>query len=179
MPESPQATNAGRTFRVPMTARALVILVTSCSLAAGCTRAMFKPPAGPGAPAPDAAAAWAEATDGCHGLRSYAGVLRASGRVGGARLWPVSIDVAVLADQSIYLGATAAGRSLFLLAGTGGSATLWLRDEQRTVTAPPADILKPSSAFLDARRSARCSHGLRGRIVRHDHGRAPWRCARD
>ncbi len=106
------------------------------------TRAIFVPPAGPGAPAPDAAVAWAEATGACRTARAYVAALRVSGRVGAQRLWPVSIEAAVTADQSIYLGATAAGNSLFVLAGTANRATLWLRRDQRIVTATPAEILE-------------------------------------
>jgi hypothetical protein len=103
---------------------------------------MFVPPAGPGRPAPDAPAAWAEVTRHCAPLQSYSAALRVSGRVGDARVWPIGLETAILGDQSIYLGATAAGQSVFVLAGTGDQATLWLRREQRTVTAAPAAIME-------------------------------------
>ena len=105
------------------------------------TRAMFVPPAGPGTPVPYAAAAWTEATASCRQARSYAAAVRASGKFGSERLWPVGIDIAVTIDQSIYLAANAVGRSLFVLAGTGNRATLWLRQEERVVTAAPAEIM--------------------------------------
>jgi hypothetical protein len=40
------------------------------------------------------------------------------------------------------MGATVAGRSIFVLAGSADRATLWLRREQRIVTAPPAEIVE-------------------------------------
>lgn len=125
-----------------MIARRLLGVALCVAVAACGGRAMFVPPAGPGTPAPDAATAWAEATAGCRNLQSYVATLRASGRVGGQRLWPVNIETAVLPDESIYLSATAAGRGLFVLAGTGNRAALWLRREQRIVTAAPADIVE-------------------------------------
>lgn len=121
-------------------ARALMSVAVLATSAA-CARAVFVPPAGPGQPAPDAASAWREATARCAGLQSYAAALRVSGRVGGARVWPIGLEAAVRADQAIYLGATAAGRPVFVLAGSGARATLWLRREDRVVTAAPADIL--------------------------------------
>jgi tetratricopeptide (TPR) repeat protein len=79
----------------------------------------------------------------CRGARSYTAALRLSGRVGDQRIWPpIAVDTAVTADQSIYMGATVAGRSLFVLAGSVSRATLWLRQEQRVVTAPPAEIIE-------------------------------------
>jgi hypothetical protein len=102
---------------------------------------MFVPPAGPGVPAPDAAQAWSDATAGCRDARSYVASLRVSGRVGSDRLWPVEIETAVTADQSIYLNAVAGGQTVFVLAGSNGRASLWLRADKRLVTAAPAEIL--------------------------------------
>lgn len=104
-------------------------------------RSMFVPPAGPGESVPDPSAAWEQATNGCRDLRSVVSSQRVSGRVGAARVWPLTIDAAVLADQSIYLSATASGKPIFLLAGSASRATLWLRTEERAITAEPAAIL--------------------------------------
>jgi hypothetical protein len=62
--------------------------------------------------------------------------------VGPQRVWPVALEVAVTTDDAIYVSATASGTSLFVLAGTGNRATLWLRQDQRVVTATPAEILE-------------------------------------
>lgn len=111
--------------------------------ATACGHPMFAPPSGPGTPVVDAAGSWAAATAGCRGAKSYAAALRMSGRVGDQRIWPpIAVDTAVTADHSIYMGATVAGRSIFLLAGSVDRATLWLRREQRVVTAPPAEIIE-------------------------------------
>lgn len=108
---------------------------------AACGRSMFVPPAAPGVAAPGGEQAWTEATAGCRDARSYGALLRASGRVGDQRLWPVEIEAALTADQSIYLNALAGGQTVFVLAGTGGRSSLWLRADQRVTTAATADIL--------------------------------------
>jgi hypothetical protein len=138
MPESPQAMRA---ILRPFMMRACAAIVL-CWSAASCTRAMFVAPAGPGDAAPDAAAAWTEATAGCRDARSFVAAVRASGKVGQERVWPVSLELAVTADQSIYISATAVGNSVFVLAGTANRATLWLRHDNRAVTAAPADIME-------------------------------------
>ena len=121
--------------------RRVLIGALICGATANCTRGLFVAPAGPGTPAPDAASAWDQASRGCRDARSFTAALQASGRVAGARLWPIAIEAAVTKDQSIYLSASASGTSLFVLAGTGNRATLWLRREQRVVTAAPGEIL--------------------------------------
>src|SRR5204862_5561351 len=45
-------------------------------------------------------------------------------------------------NQAIYLGATASGKSIFMLNGTPSRATLWLRTDDRAVTADPSAILQ-------------------------------------
>lgn len=110
-------------------------------VATACGHAMFVPPTGVGSAVIDAGAAWASATSGCRNAQSYSAALRLSGRAGAQRIWPLAIETAVTSDQSIYMSATVAGRSVFVLAGSAGRATLWLRHEQRVVTAPPADII--------------------------------------
>ncbi|HEX5069894.1 MAG TPA: hypothetical protein VFV78_06720 [Vicinamibacterales bacterium] len=126
------------------TRRAVISLGAAFALGAtaGCARAAFVPPAGPGVPIPDAAAAWEQASAGCGDVRAVIAGARASGKVGSQRVWPVSLEIAVTNTDSIYVGATAAGNSVFVLAGTGGRASLWLRPDQRVVTATPAAILE-------------------------------------
>jgi len=121
--------------------RRVLIGALICGAAANCTRGLFVAPAGPGTPAPEAASAWDQASRGCRDARSFTAALQASGRVAGTRLWPIAIQAAVTKDQSIYLSASASGTSLFVLAGTGNRATLWLRREQRVVTAAPGEIM--------------------------------------
>jgi hypothetical protein len=110
----------------------------TCSSA--CASALFVPPAGPGEPAPDAAAAFAEATRACRGVASVKASLRVSGRIGGERL-PTTIDIATGATPTgIRLEGHAADRNLFRLAGTTEEATLYLDDGHRAATGRPEDL---------------------------------------
>ena len=102
---------------------------------------MFVPPAGPAVAAPEGKQAWTDATAECRDARTYVASLRVSGRVGAERLWPVDIETAVTADQSIYLSAVAGGQTVFRLSGRQNRASLWLRADKRVVTATPAEIL--------------------------------------
>jgi hypothetical protein len=120
------------------------IAAASCAVvvACGAGRAIFVPPSGPGDPAPDAAAAWAEATSDCRDLRSVVSTFRVSGRIADARVWPITVEAAVIANQSIYLSAVASGKPVFMLVGTPSRATLWLRTDDRAVSADPSAILQ-------------------------------------
>ena len=118
----------------------VIVLVLAVSSCAG--RSMFVPPVGPGVTVPDAAAAWDEATKDCRGLERVVSVMRVGGRIADTRVPPLNIDAAVVLNQSIYLSAVASGRPIFLLVGTPARATLWLRTDDRAVTAAPADILQ-------------------------------------
>ena len=107
---------------------------------AACAPALYVPPVGPGEPAPDAAAAWAEATRACRGVASYRGSLRVSGRIGGEPL-PTTIDIATGATPTgIRLEGRAAGRHIFYLAGTTDHATLYLDDGHRSATGRPEEL---------------------------------------
>jgi len=118
------------------------VVIGGCAIVLACGgRSIFVPPKGPGTPAPDAPSAWDAATKECRDARTVISSLRVSGRVGSTRVWPLTVDAAVVENQSIYLGATASGRPIFLLVGTPARATLWLRTENRAVTAAPTDIL--------------------------------------
>ncbi len=100
----------------------------------------FVPPVGPGEPAPDAAAAWAEATRACRGVTSYKASLRVSGRIRGERL-PTTIDIATGATAAgIRLEGRAANRNIFKLAGTADGATLYLDDGHRSASGRPEDL---------------------------------------
>jgi hypothetical protein len=139
MPESPLVMNSRRAATRTIGALSVGLVL---SIAASCARATFVPPTDPGAPAPDAAAAWDQASAGCGDVHSFVAAARASGKVGVQRVWPVTLEIAVAAGDSIYVSATVAGNSLFVLAGTGGRASLWLRQDHRVVTASPAEIME-------------------------------------
>lgn len=139
MPESPLVMHCMRRARRTVSA---LLAGLALGVAAGCTRAAFVAPTDPGQPAPDAAAAWEQAIRGCGDVQTFVADARATGKVGPQRVWPVSLEIAVTNTDSIYVSATAAGNSLFVLAGTGGRARLWLRHDQRVVSATPAEILE-------------------------------------
>lgn len=103
---------------------------------------MFAPPAGPGVPATGADEAWRSATASCRQTKSYQARLRVSGQAGPQRIPTLTVDTGLTADGSIYMSATASGRSIFLLAGTAKAATLWLRREERSVVAEPGAIIE-------------------------------------
>jgi len=118
-------------------------IAAACLLlgAAACGRALFVPPNGPGIPLADASTAWDAATRSCRGATTYKAALRVSGRAGTQRIPPLSIETAVTADSSIYMSATAVGRSVFVLAGNARQATLWLQRDERVVVAPAGEIV--------------------------------------
>jgi hypothetical protein len=105
-----------------------------------CAPALFVPPVGPGVPAPDARAAWTDATRACRGVSSYRTSLRVSGSIGGQHL-PTTITVitGVTAD-GFRLEGSAAGRSIFLLAGTRDHASLYIDDGHRVATGRPEEL---------------------------------------
>ena len=102
---------------------------------------MFRPPAGPGIPAPDAAGAWEQATKVCRGANTFVAELRVSGRVGADRFPSLTVESALDNKGSIYLGATYSGQPIFLMAGGADRATLWLRRDNRAVVDAPGAIL--------------------------------------
>lgn len=109
--------------------------------AASCGRPAFVLPSGPGVPAPDASAAWTEATSRCSSAQALSAELRLSGRAGTVRIPRATVFTGITSDGQIRLEAPAPfGRPGFLLAGTAQNATLVLRDD-RVVEAPAARIL--------------------------------------
>ncbi len=120
--------------------RSSVVFLTAL-ITASCAARMFVPPAGPGAPAPDAAAAWESATTSCRGVTSFAPTMRLSGRVAGARLPGITVLGAVTADGGLRLQATAAGRTIFELAGTNDRATFFWREDNKVATARAEELV--------------------------------------
>lgn len=118
------------------------------SLAAGCVVALaacghplFRPPAGPGLPAPDAAGAWEQATKVCRGATSFVAELRVSGRVGDDRFPSLTVASGLDNTGSVYLSATYSSQPIFLLVGAAERATLWLRRDNRAVVDAAGGIL--------------------------------------
>jgi hypothetical protein len=109
--------------------------------ASSCAAKLFTPPAGPGAPAPDAAAAWESATAACRKVTSFAPTLRLSGRVAGAGVPGLTVLAAVTSEGGIRLQATGAGRTIFELAGTNERATFFYREENKVAIARAEELM--------------------------------------
>lgn len=128
------------------TARASAAIAIAALLAAGaaaCGVKRFEPPADPGVPLPDAAAAWAQASATCAPVRSFTAELGLSGRAAGTRLRG-KIQAGFQAPGGIRLeGVAPFGQPVFILAGDATSATLLLpRDERVVRAAAAAEILE-------------------------------------
>jgi hypothetical protein len=117
-----------------------VLLVALCG--ASCGAPLMKLPAGPGAPAPDAADALKQATAACVGIRTLTAEVAVSGKVSGQRV-RVRLSVGVDAPASARLEAVAPfGPPIFILVATDDDATLLLpRDDRVLQHGRPADVL--------------------------------------
>ena len=109
---------------------------------ASCGAPLLKLPAGPGAPAADAADALKQATAVCSGVRTLTAEVAASGKVGGQR-FRARLSVGVAAPASARIEAVAPfGPPVFILASANDDATLLLpRDERVLEHGRAADVL--------------------------------------
>ena len=121
--------------------RRTLALVLVAIGAASCAARMFVPPTGPGAPAPEAAAAWDEATKECRTVTSFAPTLRLGGKVSGASVPGLTVLGAVTADGGIRLQATGGGRTIFELAGTNDRATFYWREDNKVAIARAEELV--------------------------------------
>jgi len=85
------------------------------------------PPAGQGAPAPEATDAWQQATAACRDVRNFSGTMRVAFRQGRLRSPTITISAIVTSAGDIRLEDATA----FVLAGTAANAQLLLRQERR------------------------------------------------
>ena len=114
-------------------ARPIVCLLAALAAlpAVSCGAALTKLPTGPGAPAPDAADAFAEATRSCRAVSSMTADASVSGSAGGRRL-RARLNLGIQSPASARLEAIGPfARPLFVLAARGDSATLLLNDDNR------------------------------------------------
>ena len=115
-----------------MTGRAAIALAAALA-SASCAASIATLPAGPGAPAPDAASALAEAVATCQPIRTFSAELNIRGRVGGERL-RARLLVGLVAPASAYLEAPAPlGSPVFILSAAGDEATLLLPRDRRVL----------------------------------------------
>jgi hypothetical protein len=109
---------------------------------AACAPARPTLPTGTGTPFAEFDAAYTQAVEQCRSARSVLAELGLSGRAGGTRLRG-RISAGLVAPDSIRLEGVAFGRPIFILAGSGGRATLLLVREDRVVRdEPPAAIVE-------------------------------------
>jgi hypothetical protein len=103
----------------------------------------MKLPAGPGAPAPDAAAALREATAACRAVTAISADIAASGKIEGQRLRG-HLLAGLAAPASARLEAVApAGQPLFIFVSQDDDATLLLPRDNRVIEhGPPAQLLE-------------------------------------
>lgn len=113
-------------------------------------------PAGPGTPFDDYAAAYADATARCRGVRTYAGVLDLSGRAGETRIRG-RVDAGFAEPDMIRLEgrppALAFGRPIFILVGRGENGLLLLPRDRRFLSG------EPPAAIVDALTGVRLTAG--------------------
>lgn len=119
-----------------------VLSVLWVGAAAGCGAPLMRLPAGPGAPAPDAAAALTQAAATCLGIRTLTAEVAASGKIGGQR-FRTRLLVGVAAPGSARIEAVAPfGAPVFILAANNDDTTLLLpRDERVLQHGRSAEVL--------------------------------------
>jgi hypothetical protein len=119
------------------------LLIAAACCCAGCGAPLMKLPSGPGAPAPDAAAAIAEATAACGAVKTISADIAVSGSVGGQRLRG-HLLTGLAAPASARLEAVApVGQPLFIFVASDNDATLLLpRDDRVLEHGPPAALLE-------------------------------------
>jgi hypothetical protein len=107
-----------------------------------CGAPLMKLPAGPGAPAPDAADALAQASAVCRGIRTLSAEVAASGKVSGQR-FRAKLLIGVAAPASARIEAVAPfGAPIFILAAADDDTTLLLpRDERVLQHGRAAEVL--------------------------------------
>ena len=125
--------------------RPAVIAGLCVALAGGgaCAPKVLARPSGAGVPAPDAPAAWAEATTSCRGVETGAPTIElAGGRIDGEGVPGLTVLGGLTVRNEIRLSATYRGQSFFTLSGTLDRALLELpafRDAPREHVLARAD----------------------------------------
>jgi len=127
-------------------------VLIAIAFSVGCGGPLVKLPAGPGAPAPDAADALVDATVACRAVSTFSAEAGVSGSIGGRRLRG-NLFVGVAPPASARIEAVApAGQPIFIFVATGNDATLLMPRDNRVLRhGRPADVLEAvAGAPLDA-----------------------------
>lgn len=117
--------------------RLLLLAAVACAIPA-CAAKPINLPSGAGAPFPEYAAAYDEATHECRGVRTLSAVISLSGRAGGQRIRG-GIEAGFAAPDDLRLeGIGPFGRVMFVLVSKAGEATLVLPRDGRVLRDAPA-----------------------------------------
>jgi hypothetical protein len=122
-------------------ALAPALAVALAASSAACAGRVFSPPTGPGGPAPEAAARLDEAVARCRNATTFQGQTRLAGRVGDEAI-SVGASTGVTAEGGIYIEVRAIGTPALWLSGREDRATLWLREDNLTLTEPASAIIE-------------------------------------
>ena len=118
------------------------IILALLTVGAACAPPPLRLPSGSGAPLADASPMLAEATGTCDRIRSITAEMGLSGRVGRVKLRGRLQAGFAEPDALRVEGIAPFGAPVFVLAGRGGQATLWLpRDDRVLERADPAALL--------------------------------------
>jgi hypothetical protein len=133
------------------TGRRRAAAVLAACLTTACGAPLLKLPSGPGAPAPDAADAFTQATLACRAVSSITAEVGVSGSISGRRM-RARLIVGVAAPASARLEAFAFSQQLFIFVARGGDATLYLPREGRALQhGRPDEVLEAVTGVpLDA-----------------------------
>ena len=119
------------------------VAIVALLLLGGCARAPLDLPDGPSTPLDDAGPFVSQAQPHCDGLRTLTAELGLSGRVGSQKLRGRLLAGFQQPDAIRLEGLAPFGEPVFILAGRGGQATLWMpRDDQVLPSAEPAAIIE-------------------------------------
>ncbi len=125
--------------RAAMATRAVV--AAAALAAVSCGAPLMKLPSGPGSPAPDAAALLDEATAACRRISTISAEVAVSGSVAGRRVRG-RLLAGLAAPASLYIEAPAPfGAPLFVIGGTGGTATLLLPRDRRVLESADTEAI--------------------------------------
>lgn len=110
--------------------------VAAVLVAAACAPGRLVLPTGPGAPFPEFASAFADATRACRGVRTLTAELALSGRAGDAKIRGRVLAGLASPDSVRLEGVALFGPPAFILAARPGAATLVLPRDDRVLTGP-------------------------------------------